>query len=236
MLLGKIVRSSSHIDYVCQVYSPGEVEQPPVPADYGFGTFVRIALETQSPSWLVGLVYDTVLLNRDFGSLGPRLSPQAELAVFSPDYLLEKATLLGITALGTLTATGQSMQGVPALAALTDAPVEKMTDDQTKSFHQGNPTVRLAYMPLLISQGSPLTLHLLRSIIAQLKQLFPQQSAFRCHQQKPGVSEACQLPLSFLPGLWWLYEVQLSQILRKKCNFPLLPRFLRPWSYRRPQG
>jgi hypothetical protein len=177
MLLGKIVRSSSHIDYVCQVYSQGEVEQPPVPADYGFGTFVRIALEAQPQGWLVGLVYDTVLLNPDFGNLGPRLSPQAELAVFSPDYLQEKATLIGITALGTLTETGQATQGVPALAALTDAPVEKMADDQVKAFHQGNPSVRLAYMPLLMSQGSPLTLHLLRDIIVRLQQFFPEQSA-----------------------------------------------------------
>lgn len=176
MLLGKIVRSSSHIDYVCQVYSPGEVEQPPIPADYGFGTFVRIALETQPQSWLVGLVYDTVLLNPDFGNLGPRLSPQAELAVFSPDYLQEKATLIGISALGTLTEAGQSTQGVPALAALTDAPVEKMTDNQVKTFHQGNSSVRLAYMPLLMSQGSPLTLHLLRDIISRLQQFFPEQS------------------------------------------------------------
>lgn len=177
MLLGKIVRSSSHTDYVCQVYSRGEVEQPPVPADYGFGTFVRIALETQPQNWLVGLVYDTVLLNPDFGNLGPRLSPQAELAVFSPDYLQEKATLIGITALGTLTETGQSRQGVPALAALTDAPVEKMSDDQIKTFHQGNPSVRLAYMPLLLSQGLPLTLHLLRDIVSRLEQFFPDQAA-----------------------------------------------------------
>jgi hypothetical protein len=177
MLLGKIVRSNSHIDYVCQVYGPGEVEQPPDPADYAFGTFVSIALETQPQSWLVGLVYDTVLLNPDFGNLGPRLSPQTELAVFSPDYLQEKATLLGITAIGMLTESGQASQDVPVLAALTDAPVEKMTDDQVKDFHQGNSSVRIAYMPLLMSQGSPLTLHLLRDIISRLQQFFPEQSA-----------------------------------------------------------
>jgi hypothetical protein len=60
---------------------------------------------------------------------------------------------------------------------LTDAPVEKMADDQVKAFHQGNPSVRLAYMPLLMSQGSPLTLHLLRDIIVRLQQFFPEQSA-----------------------------------------------------------
>lgn len=176
MILGKIVRSNSHTDYVCQVYSPGEVEQPPAPADYSFGTFVRIALQTRPQSWLVGLVYDTILLNPDFGSLGPRLSPQTELAVFSPDYLQEKATLLGITAVGTLPESGPVTQGVPALAALTDAPVEKLAEAQIKIFHQGNPSVRLAYMPLLMSQGSPLTLYLLRGIIAHLRQLFPEQA------------------------------------------------------------
>lgn len=177
MLLGKIVRSNSHIDYVCQIYASGETAQPPTPLDYTFGTFVRIELNMQPLTWLAGLVYDTVLLNPDFGNLGPRLSPQAELAVFSPDYLQEKATLIGITAIGTLAKNGQTTQGVPSLAALTDAPVEKMSDDQIRTFHRGNPSVKLAYVPLLISLGSPLTLHLLRGIIARLGKLFPEQAA-----------------------------------------------------------
>lgn len=174
MLLGKIVRSNSHIDYVCQVYAPGEVAQPPAPADYAFGTFVQMALNIQPQTWLVGLVYNTVLLNPDFGNLGPRLSPSAELAVFAPDYLQEKATLIGIIAIGTLTATKQAIQGVPALAALTDAPVDTMSNDQIKAFHQGNPSVRMAYLPLLLSQGSLLTVHLLQGVITQLRQLFPE--------------------------------------------------------------
>ena len=44
-MLGKIAKSNSHTDYVCQVYGPGEVETPPIPADYAFGTFVRIPLD-----------------------------------------------------------------------------------------------------------------------------------------------------------------------------------------------
>jgi hypothetical protein len=55
--------------------------------------------------------------------------------------------------------------------------VEKMSNDQIKTFHRGNPSVKLAYVPLLISQGSPLTLHLLRGIIARLGSLFPEQAA-----------------------------------------------------------
>ncbi|MCB0148816.1 MAG: hypothetical protein KDE01_14335, partial [Caldilineaceae bacterium] len=84
--IGKIVKSNSHVDYVCQVYVFGEVPQPPDPADYGFGAFVAAELEPDgagSPR-LIGLIYNTLLMNPEFGSLGPRLSPRAEVEVFSP--------------------------------------------------------------------------------------------------------------------------------------------------------
>ena len=89
--LGKLIKSNSHIDYVCQIYGPGEVEAPPAPADYAFGTFVSIPLDNAAND-LIGLIYDTQLFNPDFGNLGPRLSPVPDLAAFSPDYLAEKIT------------------------------------------------------------------------------------------------------------------------------------------------
>ena len=44
-LIGKLIKSNSHTDYICQIYGPGEVEAPPVPADYAFSAFVRIPLD-----------------------------------------------------------------------------------------------------------------------------------------------------------------------------------------------
>jgi len=170
MVIGKIVKSNSHTDYVCQVYGPGEVGQPPAREDYAFGTFVRVPLN--KGYWLVGIVYDTQLVNPDFGRLGPRLSPQSELAVFSPDYLNEKATLVGIAAVGTTGGSGQS-QGVPALASSADTLVERMTEEQVRSFHEGSPAPRVAYAPLLLAQGSPLALYLLRRVVERLLALFP---------------------------------------------------------------
>jgi hypothetical protein len=171
-MIGKLVKSNSHTDYVCQVYGPGEVASPPTPEDCAFGTFVRIALGDDR--WLVGIIYDTILFNPDFGRLGPRLSPEPDLAVFSPDYLNEKATLVGISAIGTIDATGSS-QGVPPLAAGGDALVERMTDDEVRTFHQGASAPQVAYAPLLLAQGSPLALPLLRAAIARLRTLFPEQ-------------------------------------------------------------
>jgi hypothetical protein len=41
--IGKLIKSNSHTDYICQICGPGEVKTPPAPANYAFGTFVRAA-------------------------------------------------------------------------------------------------------------------------------------------------------------------------------------------------
>lgn len=178
MPIGKLVKSNTHTDYVCQIYGPGEIASPPAPADYAFGSFVRIPLG-EGYGHLVGLIYDTVLLNPEFGNLGPRLSPAPDLAVFSPDYLAEKVTLVGITALGTLAPGGAATHGVPSLAAQIDALVEQMDEDEIQRFHRApdGHSVRLGYVPLLLSLGSPLARYLALRVVDQLDALFPGQSA-----------------------------------------------------------
>ena len=174
MMLGKVVKSNGHVDYVCQVYGSGETSSPPSPDDYAFGTFVRIALPDEAS--LIGLVYDTILMNPEFGSLGPRLSPSTDLEIFSPDYLREKAVLVGLAAVGQIAADGSVLQGVPRVAADVDATVQKLSEAETKSFHQGTPGPRMAYASFLLAQGQALTPHLLLRVIEQLEELFPQES------------------------------------------------------------
>ena len=183
MPIAKLVKSNSHTDYVCQVFGPGEVERPPSPTDYAFGTFVRLPLDNGGVD-LVGIIYDTLLLNPDFGSLGPRLSPTADLAIFSPDYLAEKVTLVGVAAIGIIAASGTlasgstATHGVPPLAAQIDTLVEGMDDDAVRAFHTGpDGAVWLGYTPLLLATGSPLARHLLIGIIDRLQALFPDEGA-----------------------------------------------------------
>jgi hypothetical protein len=172
VVLGKIVKSNSHTDYVCQIYGSGDIEKPPSTEDHAFGTFVRIELGENR--WLVGIVYDTVLFNPDFGSLGPRLSPEKELSIFAPDYLNEKAVLVGITTVGLIDrSSGSVTQGVPLLATTTDSLVERLPEEQVRLFHNGNPDLEIAYAPLLILQNPLLGLHLMRTVVRQLKGLFP---------------------------------------------------------------
>ena len=174
MRIGKIVKSNTHIDYVCQVYGPGEIEPSPSPEDYAFGTIERVGLAADA-GYLVGLIYSTILMNPEFGNLGPRLSPPADLEVFSPDYLREQATLVGIVAVGQVT-TGGSHQGVPLLAATVGATAETMAADEVRAFHKSGDGLALAYAPLLLAQGDPLIPHLLLNVVNRLGDLFPAQA------------------------------------------------------------
>src|SRR5207247_6977284 len=155
MFIGKIVKSDSHINYVCQIYGPREVEVEPGPADYAFGRFVRIAIRSnqtddsdhtldqalgisQEPvTYAVGVIYDTILLNPAFGSLGPRLSNETQVELFSPDYISEKAVLIYVMVLGILEQRVHpgdeaeflsTMHGVPLLSLELGSESETMTD------------------------------------------------------------------------------------------------------------
>ena len=63
--IGKIVKSTTHVDYVCQVYVFGEVPQPPIRPTTALA---RLSPPTGpdgagSPR-LIGLIYNTLLMNR----------------------------------------------------------------------------------------------------------------------------------------------------------------------------
>lgn len=180
--IGKIVKSNTHIDYICQIYNQGETDLMPEPTDYTFGTFVSIELEATAfprghmADRLIGVIYNTFLLNPDFGNLGPRLSPRQELEIFTPDYLAETATLVGIITVGWCDNARQYQQGVPALAATVNNFVRRLDEEELYTFHcDGQKRPCLRYAPLLLSQKDPLALQLLINIVDRLTGLFPNQ-------------------------------------------------------------
>jgi hypothetical protein len=182
--IGKIVKSNTHIDYVCQVYNPGEVAEWPQPVDYSFGTFVALTLGEESLTGtdapgrgrLLGIIYNTLLLNPDFGALGPRLSPRQELEIFTPDYLAETATLVGIIAVGWEDGNGICYQGVPPLAATVNDRVFPLDEADLTRFHDdGHGRVTLRYVPVLLGQNNPLVPQLLMNVADRLGALFPAQ-------------------------------------------------------------
>jgi hypothetical protein len=178
--IGKIVKSNTHIDYICQIYNEGDTDLLPQTTDYTFGTFVGIELEAAAGGpvvgvdRIVGVIYNTLLLNPDFGNLGPRLSPRQELEIFSPDYLAETATLVGIITLGWRDTDGVYHQGVPALAATVNNFVHRLDDQELLLFHSDDASgPRLRYAPILLGQNNPLVPPLMIAVIDRLNDLFP---------------------------------------------------------------
>lgn len=234
--IGKIVRSESHVRYACQVFAPGETSAPPEPADYAFGSFVRVPLRvsparadvallsplalgdsltgaggdalsaiTQPPAaqatgstpdsyWAIGLIYDTILLNPAFGTLGPRLSNDEQVALFSPDYLSERAVLVSILLLGTMSAeSGKNgkmvtrvSHGVPPVAPDLGAEVTALSDAAVHAFHSfadangpggTRPYLHMGYLPHAIAQDHPLLPLAMLRTIERLERLFPENGA-----------------------------------------------------------
>ncbi len=192
--IGVIVNSDSHVLYWCQISGAHEVAQPPVPDDYAFGRFVRAPLPSPvasgapvapgAPRMLVGVLCDTVLVNPDFGTMGPRLSASDEQrAVFSPDYLTERATLVQLLALGTTDLDGsRPKHGVPPLALELGAAVTPLDATAMRAFHLfadggppggAEPYLHMGYLPQLIGQPAGLLPQAARRILEQLDALFP---------------------------------------------------------------
>ncbi len=175
MVIGTIVKSNSHISYMCRVYGKLETDLVPSPEQYAFGTFVSFDPVEGSDVRLVGVVRDTLLLNPDYGNLGPRLSSDADLAVFSPDYLNEKGVLVDILVLGWLEGR-HAHHTIPPPAAQVGTRVETMPEPLVHDFHRdGQGKFLMGYLPQVMTRNDPMIASLLLTILERLEPAFQDQ-------------------------------------------------------------
>ena len=174
MEIGRVVKSNSHVEFVCQVWSEGEVDDPPSAEQYGFGTLVGVELD-EAAGAIVGVIFDTILHNPEFGSVGPRLMPAADSTVLAPDRLGETAVLAGILALGRLGPQGAS-HGVGPTAPRVGASVRTLSSDEVREFHLPDGLFTTGYVPHLLAHHHPLVGEVLLNLADQLTLLFPEES------------------------------------------------------------
>jgi hypothetical protein len=166
MNIAKIVKSNSHIDYCGRVIDSLDSSNPPDSEDYGFAQFVSIPIDESKK--IVGVIYDSILINPEYSNFGPRLSSQSELRGFSPDFLNEKGILLGILLLGSIE-NGEVLHGVPRWVVPAGKDVLKMSEDEVVKFHtdkKGNKQVH--YYSQIVAQAGVIAISLIESIILQL--------------------------------------------------------------------
>jgi hypothetical protein len=187
--LGKVVKSNSHCDYVIQVDDGMEVFDPPRPGDYGFGSFVKlcpdgqISSDDRSPSLrppIIGIVYNSQLINPVFLNNGPRLASDPD-PLFTPDLINETRMLLGVVLIGSLSGSGgdslnseprHGIQGIPREIVPVNAGAYCMSDEEIYQFHlsaEGRPQIR--YYSLLMRYGGGFAAHLTEQVLQEVMDL-----------------------------------------------------------------
>ena len=167
MKIAKVVSSNSHIDYVARVIDSLDTAEPPSADDFGFAQFVRLPVE-DAPE-MVGIIYNSILVNPDYSNFGPRLSPKPELGSFSPDYLNEQGVLLGILLLGSRDSEGKILHGVPRRVVPAGQDVLKVDAGEVRRFHSDdNECLQIHYYSQIVAHAGLFAVPLLEAIIEQL--------------------------------------------------------------------
>jgi len=175
LTLGTVAQSHSQMDYVVEVYRERERERPPEKQDYEFGQPVYSTTTIRDEKYaVVGVVYDSQLVDPDQGREGPRLStPDQEM--FVPGYVDEKRTLLSVALLGYGRLSSRTdakeydlvdvAQEIPKWTLDVDDPVFKLSFEGFRRFHFPEGNLQLQYYDRLISTanrfGSEVTLTLI---------------------------------------------------------------------------
>lgn len=170
MRLGKVVKSNSHCDYVVQLADQKEVEHPPQPEDYGFGTFVKLE-EASGKHWAVGMIYNSLLDNPMFTNSGPRLSSEPD-PLFTPDLIYETRTLLGVVLIGTLLGKGEEaygQHGIPRQVVPVNTCVWRMIPEEIHRFHLNRDRrPQFCYYSHLLRCGGTFAAQLTQQVLAEL--------------------------------------------------------------------
>jgi len=175
MKIAKIVKSNSHIDYIARVLDALDSTEPPAPEQYAFAQFVAIAANVTTA---VGIIYNSQLINPEYGRLGPRLSSSMEMnAVFSPDLVNEQGVLIGLLLVGWRDADGACHQGIPRTVIPVNSEVVTMSDDEVRAFHTDKrDRLALGYYSQVVTHAREFAPALLLAALDQLETLFGDQS------------------------------------------------------------
>jgi hypothetical protein len=173
--VGSIVSSNSHLDYVVEIFKDHDCDRPPALHEREFGqpVFVRKTVDGTEYG-VIGVIYDTQLVDPDQGRTGPRLA-QDDQAQFTPSYIEEQTTLAGVALLGTveigedcsiLNPTHQ----MPRWSLEIEDTVFHSPEALTAIFHTNDGHVPLGYTDRLMSVAGEFGSEVIIAVIDRLRQ------------------------------------------------------------------
>lgn len=176
--IGSIVSSNSHLDYVVEVFKERDCARPPELHEREFGqpVFIKKTI-AGSEHAVMGVIYDTQLVDPDQGRTGPRLA-QDDQAQFTPGYIEERTTLAGVALLGTAVITDDRMiaeptHQMPRWTLEVEDTVFHCPDEITVAFHTFDEKLQLAYMDRLVDIAGTLGAEVIVGVIDRLRGMLP---------------------------------------------------------------
>ncbi len=167
------------MDYTVEIYNETDRERAPTPDECGFGQPVFIKKTIQETKYIVmGVIYDTRLVDPDQGRSGPRLAQQDQ-PQFTPGYVEERTKLAGVALLGIAGITNDGTieepdHQMPRWTLAVEDIVEQCPDGVIRAFHTtADGGIQLAYMERLLDVAGPLGAEVTLTLIERLSELFP---------------------------------------------------------------
>ena len=176
--IGSIISSNSHLDYVVEVFKERDCDRPPELHEREFGQPVFIKKTINGTEHAVmGVIYDTQLVDPDQGRTGPRLA-QDDQAQFTPGYIEERTTLTGVALLGTAVITedrtiAEPTHQMPRWTLEVDDTVFHCPDELTIDFHTVEGQIQLAYIDRLVDIAGDLGAEVIIALIDRLRRMLP---------------------------------------------------------------
>ena len=176
LAIGSILNSNSHIDYTVEIYNERDREQPPGSHEWGFGQPVFVHKTIDGAGYAVmGVVYDTQLVDPDQGRTGPRLA-QTDQPQFTPGYVEERTTLAGVALLGAAPLDengeiGEPEHSMPRWTLEVDDQVLRCPPAMTAAFHTtSDGSLQLAYVDRLVDVAGPLGAEVTIAMVENLRE------------------------------------------------------------------
>lgn len=176
--IGSIVSSNSHLDYVVEVFKDRDCDNPPELHEREFGqpVFIKKVIDGAERA-IMGVIYDTQLVDPDQGRTGPRLA-QDDQAQFTPGYIEERTTLAGVALLGTAAITedrkiSDPSHEMPRWTLEVEDTVFHCPDEITVAFHTVDDQIQLAYIDRLVDIADDLGAEVIVALIDRLRGRLP---------------------------------------------------------------
>jgi hypothetical protein len=176
--IGSIVSSNSHVDYIAEVYRERDCSRPPELHEREFGQLVFIRKVVDGTEYaIVGVIYDTQLVDPEQGRTGPRLA-QDDQAQFTPGYIEERTTLIGIALLGITVVTedrtiADPSHEMPRWTLEVDDTVYHCPEQFTGTFHRVDGRVQLGYVDRLVDIAGDLGAEVVVTLIGRVRATLP---------------------------------------------------------------